>query len=64
MQEKDSKLILFALRKKTKLQLIFQGIEKYLLRYMTLYVKEGPLTINFKLCAKTYAYHFQKTEYS
>ena len=31
---------------------------------MTLYVKEGPLTINFKVCAKTYAYHFQKTEYS
>ena len=64
MQEKKSNVIFFGLRKKSKLQLIFQGIEKYLLRYMTLYVKEGPLTINFKLCAKTYAYHFQKTEYS
>ena len=64
MQEKI-KTYIFQFQKKSKLQLIFQGIEKYLLRYMTLYVKEGPLTINFKLCAKTsYAYHFQKTEYS
>ena len=64
MQEKNQ-MLYFSVSKKSKLQLIFQGIEKYLLRYMTLYVKEGPLTINFKLCAKTsYAYHFQKTEYS